>query len=332
VIAGLGDEYVDQNVVSAFLPRYREGQFPNVTTETDPSRIPWKHWFRDPVNIPVGPGESGVGRFEGAFYAANGFYRPKQDSNMRTLEGVIGEVNAEAWLRALYRAVPPIRAAYPEQRIVSGLAGTVIPFEIVSAWSPQLMTVRWFVDGREIEQARDGYSYALHADGAPHDVRVEIEDCTGGIRIPGAHEQTGAVAWTVSSQPVTAVSKAMTPPVRIGSWIRMQVDSSGHHVLGMASEEPRRPRMPRGAAESGFEYALLDAQGAMLAAGRIADPRVIRGPLALPGSPEVGHVTRTLPGGYYLIGIPEGGDARKLRIRKLDASMEKASTEQWLDL
>ena len=111
VIAGLGDEYVDRNVASAFLPRYREGQFPNVTTETDPARIPWRHWFADPARIPVALGESGVGRFEGAFYAANGFYRPKHDSNMRTLEGAVGEVNAEAWIRALYRAVPPIRAA-----------------------------------------------------------------------------------------------------------------------------------------------------------------------------------------------------------------------------
>ncbi len=137
VIAGLGDEYVDKNVADAFLPQYREGQFPNVTTETDPTRIPWRHWFTDPVHIPVAPGESGVGRFEGAFYAANGYYRPKQDSNMRTLEGPIGEVNAEAWLRALYRAVPPIRAAYPEQRFVSGLAGTDVEFEIVSPWSPE---------------------------------------------------------------------------------------------------------------------------------------------------------------------------------------------------
>jgi hypothetical protein len=332
VIAGLGDEYVDQNVVTAFLPRYREGQFPNVTTETDPSRIPWRHWFSDPVRIPVALGESGVGRFEGAFYAANGFYRPKQDSNMRTLEGAIGEVNAEAWLRALYRAVPPIRAAYPEQRSVAVLAGTVVEFEIVSAWSSRLMTVRWFLDGREIEQARGSYSYSLHADGARHDVRVEVQDGTGGIRMPGAHEHTGAVSWTVSNEPGSVVSKALPRPLRTAGWIRMQIDSSGHHVLGTTSHVPRRPARLGGAVDSGFEYALFDTQGAMLAAGSVADPRVVRGPLALPGAPGAGHVTRMLPGGYYLIGIPEGGDARKLRIRKLDASMEKASTEQWLDL
>jgi len=342
VIAGLGDEYVDKNVADAFLPPYHEGQFPNVTKETDPTRIPWRHWFSDPVHIPVAPGESGVGRFEGAFYAANGYYRPKQDSNMRTLEGPIGEVNAEAWLRALYRAVPPIRAAYPEQRFVSGLAGTDVEFEIVSPWSPEVVTVRWFVDGSEIEQARGRYSYALRADGGRHDVRVTIEDCTGGIRLPGAQEQLGTVAWTVSNAPGITVSKALAPPARIGSWIRMRVDSSGHSVLGITQGEPRLARTPGGSDDSGFEYALFDAGGAVLASGKAVDPRVIRGPLASPGGPGLGHVTRTLPGGYYLIGIPEGADAHKLRIRNQGASTEKtapaagsgetASTEQWLDL
>ena len=133
-----------------------------------------------------------MGRFEGAFYTASGYYRPKQDSIMRTLEGPVGEVNAEAWLRALYRAIPPIRAAYPEQRVVPGLAGTDVEFEIVSPWSPELMTVRWFVDGNEIEQARGSYFYRLHADGSRHEVRVTIEDCTGSIRAPDAREQAGA--------------------------------------------------------------------------------------------------------------------------------------------
>ena len=80
----------------------------------------------------------------------------------------------------------------------------------------------------------------------------------------------------------------------------------------------------------------------MLAAGKAADPRVIRGPLASPGATGRGHATRMLPSGYYLIGIPEGADVRKLRIRNQEASTEKtapaagsgetASTEQWLDL
>jgi hypothetical protein len=332
VIAGLGDEYVDQNVADAFVFRYREGQFPNVTTESDPARIPWRHWFIDPEHIPMAPGESGVGRFEGAFYAASGYYRPMQNSIMRTLEGPVGEVNAEAWLRALYRAVPPVSAAYPEDRVVVGRAGTDIQFGIVSPWAPDLMTVRWFVDGREIEASRDTYVYTLHADGGQHLVRATIEDSTGAIRSPDAQEQSGAVAWTVANDPRMAKSKTTTSSGRIGSWIRMRVDSSGHSVLAITPDESRRARTSAGPDDSAFEYAVLDAEGAVLAAGKVADPRIIRGPLASPGSVPMGHVSRVLPSGYYLIGIPEGADAHKLRIRQQDASMEKAATEQWLDL
>ena len=93
-----------------------------------------------------------MGRFEGAFYSASGFYRPKQDSIMRTAGAArLGEVNAEAWLRAMYRAVPPVSAAYPAQRVVAGPAGATVEFEIVSPWPPELMAVRWFVDGLEVD-------------------------------------------------------------------------------------------------------------------------------------------------------------------------------------
>lgn len=333
LIAGLGDEYVDDTVASNFVAQYREGRFPNVTTSSDPPRIPWRHWFADPAHIPGAPGETGVGRFEGAFYSASGFYRPKQDSIMRSLGAEVGEVNAEAWLRAMYRAVPPVRAAYPTQRVVAGLAGTTVAFELVSPWPPELMAVRWFVDGLEVEQARDAYRYSLHADGAQHEVRVSIEDCSGSIRAPGAREQVGSIAWIVSNESQIEASKALPRLPRVSGWIRMRVDPSGHGVLGLSSSEPRRARSLRGLDESGFEYALYDGGGAMLSEGLVADPRVIHGPLAPPGAAETGHAVRTLQSGHYLIEIPEGVDARRMRIRRLDGSIEKATqSEQWLDL
>jgi hypothetical protein len=333
VVAGLGDEYVDKNVADAFAPSYREGQFANVTTMNEPAHIPWRHWFTDPTHIPVTSGEAGVGRFEGAFYSANGYFRPKQDSIMRTLAAPVGEVNGEAWIRALYRAVPPISAAYPEQQVIAGPAGTPLAFEVVSPWPSDVLQVRWFVDGVEDERYRGLLGYSLQADGARHEVRVSVEDCTGRIRSPEAREQLGAVAWTVSDQTQIAASKAQPRLARIGGWIRMRVDASGHSALGSSSVEPRLVQSPRDAEASGFDYALYDEAGAVIAEGRIADPRVIRGPLGLPGEADPGHARRMLPSGYYLIGIPEGAEARKLRVRGSGGSIEKAAqNEQWLDL
>jgi hypothetical protein len=123
LVAGLADEYVDASVANGLLPYYKEGRFPNVTTTAEPGQIPWRHWFVDPEHIPMDTGEAGVGRFEGAYYTQSGFYRPMRDSFMRTVGAPIGQVNAEAWLRAQYRAVPPLGEIRPNRPNVIGYAG-----------------------------------------------------------------------------------------------------------------------------------------------------------------------------------------------------------------
>lgn len=331
LFAGLADEYVDP-ALGDLVPEYREGRFPNVTTAADPVQIPWRHWFADSARIPQAPGEAGVGRFEGAFYSANGFYRPKLNSIMRSLDGDMGEVNAEAWLRTLYRAVPPISAAYPAQRVVASPPGASAGFEIVSPWPPELMAVRWFVDDVEVPQARGAYRYQMTSDGAEHRVRVAIEDTSGGIRSPAATEHRAEVSWRMSNELRKDALKAQTGAKRMGGWVRMHVDPAGHRVLGTVTGEPQRNAVAHGPGESDFGYALFDADGAMVVEGRIADPRLVHGPLGPPGTPQSGHAVGTLPSGDYLIGIPEGTDVRRLRIRRL-GSLEKASlSEQWLDL
>ncbi len=201
LVAGLGDEYVDANVARGSVSFYEEGRFPNITTATEPGLIPWRHWFADPTRIPVDPAETGIGHFEGAFYMQNGFYRPKRDSIMRTLDAPVGEVNGEAWLRALYRAVPPLHAAYPAQPAVTGLAGDQLTFDVVSSWPGDVVSVRWWLDGAEVESARDSRRYVFATDGGAHEVRAQLQDRTGLIRDPLAREQTGEFKWSVSTGP-----------------------------------------------------------------------------------------------------------------------------------
>jgi hypothetical protein len=339
-LAQLGDEYVDAAVARESRKFYQEGRFPNVTTATDPALIPWRHWFADAQRIPVDPDETGIGRFEGAYYMPIGFYRPKSDSFMRSLHAPIGEVNAEAWVRALYRALPPLLGVLPAHRAVTGLPGEALEFKIVSEWPANIMAVRWHIDGVEVESARDTWRYVLQADGLTHEVRVSIEDRTGLIRNPDVREHKGGATWTVSGDdPSTRTAKA-SPERRIAGWIRMRVDSTGHAVMGMSDAEARTLRRPGMAADSGFEYALFDSGGTLLSRQRIDDPRVVRGPLPPPGMATTGHGIATLESGYYLIGIPEGADARKVRIRAMtgiekteaESMTQDPPTEQWLDL
>jgi hypothetical protein len=340
LVAGLADEYVDANIARGLLPYYKEGQFPNVTTVADAGRTPWRHWFADSAHIPADPGEEGVGRFEGAYYMQSGFYRPTRDSFMRTVGAPIGSVNAEAWLRAQYRAIPPLSATYPAHPAVSGYAGATLTFEIASLWPADVMTVRWFVDDVEIESARNARRFEFAADGLRHEIHVSTEDRTALIRAPEAREHIGNFTWTVSPGSALVASKAERNVDEVGGWIHMRVDTAGHEVLGVTTTEPLIPHRLGGAMESGFEYALFDAGGALLSERRIADPRAVRAPLALPGTSESGHQATTLESGYYLIEVPAGTEARKLRIRAVRELGENASVsktgatpiEQWLDL
>jgi hypothetical protein len=340
LVAGLADEYVDANVADGLLPYYKEGRFPNVTTTAEPGQIPWRHWFVDPEHIPMDSSESGVGRFEGAYYTQSGFYRPTRDSFMRTVGAPIGPVNAEAWLRAQYRAVPPLGAVHPNRRVVTGYAGDALEFEIASPWPAGLMTVRWFVDEIEIESAKDTWHYQFEADGHAHRLRVSIDDRTALIRAPEAHEHTGGFTWTISTNPSGVSSKASTPTDEIGGWIRMRVGSAGHEVMGITTHESVSAPRLGAVADGQFEYALFDAAGTLLSQRQIADPRIVRAPMALPGASVPGHQIVVLEDGYYLIEVPAGADARRLRIRTVQGSPETASQykiaatpiEQWLDL
>jgi hypothetical protein len=315
-VAGLADEYVDDVVAAEWMPFYFEGRFPNVTTLTDASQVPWRHWLADAV--------TGVGLYEGAFYASSGFYRPKQDSIMRTLEASIGEVNAEAWLRAQYRALPPVSEVSPAAGQVRGVAGQTLDFEVVSAWPRQVVSLRWFVDGSEVLGARDATTFRFTADGGDHRVEVRACDASGQIRATDAHEAESAHGWTVSPTTPPAAQKAARKPGAV-SWLRMRVDAGGHTLKGW------QPGAASGAANSrissangpDWRYTLLDEGGAQIAAGDITDPRIVRTALSAPGEPHAGHATAVLESGDYLIGVPSGVMPRKLRIAATAAGKQK---------
>ena len=259
---------------------------------------------------------------------------------MRTLDAPVGEVNAEAWLRALYRAVPPLVAAYPSQKAITGLAGNRLTFDVVSPWPPETVAVRWWLDGTEIESARDSRRCVFAADGAAHQLRATLEDRTGLIRDPRAQEQSAEFTWSVSGDPAVADFKAARAAREIGSWIHMRVDSTGHAVMGSSTLNARMSQRLNAFQEPEIEYTLVDSDGGVLSQGRVADPRVVRGPLAPPGEPPAGHDMALLESGDYLIGIPAGTGARRVRIRTLDRTAEAATEskvrsppiEQWLDL
>lgn len=311
-VAGLADEYVDAAVAAEWLPLYVEGRYPNVTRTREASAAPWRHWVAD--------GASGVGLYEGAFYAATGFYRPKQDSLMRTLEAPLGEVNAEAWLRAQYRALPPLATASPAATQVQGIAGSLVSFEAASPWPRAAVTLRWYIDGVEVPAARDRSRFEFQADGAEHTVEVRASDASGRIRAPDATEARATRTWRVSPSAV-AVSTKVDQTAKPATFLRVRIDAVEHSVVGW---EPARPGTSFADSDAeDWRYALLDDDGRVLASGVAADPRVVRSTLAAPGEPHTGHTVAVLDAGEYRVAVPEGLAPKTLRIAPTIRGAEK---------
>jgi hypothetical protein len=312
-VAGLADEYVDDVVAGEWLPLYVEGRFPNVTRQSSAEQAPWRHWLDDSAR--------GVGLFEGAFYIASGFYRAKQDSLMRTLDAPLGEVNAEAWLRAQYRSLPPLSSASPADPQVPALAGDTVQFSVVSAWPRGTVELRWRVDGVEVAGSIDASRFSFAADGLPHQVDVTARDVTGRIRAPDAGEATARRAWTVSPEAVRVSHKASVAAP--ATWLQVSVGPQGHQVRGRLEAPPSATSAFAPHAQAHWRYTLLDGEERVLAAGDLTDPRIAWTALPQPGQAQAGHVTALLDSGVYYVGIPQGASARKLRIAATAAGMEK---------
>jgi hypothetical protein len=313
-VAGLADEYIDAVVANEWSEFYFEGRFPNVTTATSAAHSPWRHWLEDSAN--------GVGLYEGAFYAATGFYRAKHDSFMRTLGAPIGEVNTEAWLRAQYRVLPPISSVLPAAASLRGLSGEQLEFSIVSAWSDQVIDVRWFVDGVEHEAARGARAFHLAADGGTHEVRVVARDASGRIRAPDAAEAGSSHGWAISPS-APAAGKADTAQ-GVGRWLLMRVDATGHTLVSQtAAGGSRIAATGVTGSPADWQYALLDDTGAAVVSGQIEDPRRVTTAMSAPGEPHAGHGSGLLESGHYLIGVPRGVSVQKLRIAATAAGNSK---------
>lgn len=198
-IAGLADEYVDSAIEGGRGGEFQEGLYPNVTGRTHPDEIPWRHWIADPDNLPTNPGDIGIGLFEGAYYSARGLYRPTWNSFMRNTGGPMHAVHAEAWVRRLYQSAPPILGSAPGRAAVTLAPGERRTFGIRRAFSNDVQRVRWYLDGQEIVSGRDVDQMACCTGlTGVHELKVEVTDVTGVIRLPGAPEIRQSRAWNVT--------------------------------------------------------------------------------------------------------------------------------------
>jgi hypothetical protein len=197
--AGLADEYVDESSAPIYLPYYCESCYANVTKVTDPNLIKWRHWFSDPVNIPTLPGQQGIGLFEGSYYHAKDFYRPKDSSFMLSLGAPVGEVNGEAWVSKLYQTIGMHYNQLPQQENVVQPRGQSMQFAFELSVGNAQQQVTWWLNEQQLPQFDNNTSIDCCQDQQQnYQLKARITDISGLIKDPAL--QSKEVQWNVQIQ------------------------------------------------------------------------------------------------------------------------------------
>jgi hypothetical protein len=143
--AGLGDEY------DSPYPGYPDTEEPNTTRETRRNLIKWRDWIEPFTPIPT-PETSTfanqVGLFEGAHFHTEGWYRPKLDCKMQTLEVDFCEVCKEALVLSAYTKLNLLQGSSPTANNLTVPGGGEIMLAVQTippAISP--LTYTWTIDG-----------------------------------------------------------------------------------------------------------------------------------------------------------------------------------------
>jgi len=199
-IAGLADEYVDSLVPETIVGGFVEGRFANVSRTSNPARTPWSHWIDQFVPAPNFPGDPRVGLFEGAFYQAEGFFRPTFNSRMRDNLALFGPVNGEQWVLSVYSLSRPVVDLSPLQREVTSIGGESQTFLVKPIFGSPIQQVSWFVDGEEVEFARGLDRLTLRERPGDYLVEVFVEDVSGSIRLPSPNASEFRWSWNLDVQ------------------------------------------------------------------------------------------------------------------------------------
>ncbi|NUP51382.1 MAG: hypothetical protein HOW97_29320, partial [Catenulispora sp.] len=163
-IGGLGDEYQVPYEASTGA---EAGDLANVTSRNadymKANKHKWWRWLGKPS-----PDGSTVGAYEGANYYAKGFYRPSEDSEMRTLGKPFNPPSAEALIESFYvsrygkDSIDPIDSVSPAptpggitDRSKTTLSASLVPLV------GQDYTVWWGIGGVAVPGSRGSTSLNL---------------------------------------------------------------------------------------------------------------------------------------------------------------------------
>jgi hypothetical protein len=196
--ASLADEY------DTYYASYTPQESYNATQQTNLNTVRWRSWIvtNTPILTPETPAYNDVvGVFEGAMYRTNGWYRPHNNSLMRSLGRPPGSVNREKFVLSYYQRIPPVESYVPAALTQSvtnlqELSFTVNP--MIPSEGPRLI-IQWYVDN--VVQSETNGTLSIVSDqlgNGAHTVAATVRDNTLFVRDDPSGVLRQIVRWRVS--------------------------------------------------------------------------------------------------------------------------------------
>ena len=196
--AGLADEY------DADYPGYTASEMPNNTAQTVRNLIKWNAWIDAATPVPTpetGAYDSAVGLFEGSMYRTTGWYRPHDNSLMRSLNRPVGNVNREKFLLAIYTQIDPVDAWTPVGVNITVNAFQQLSFSLTAKQSTAgSVQTQWYVD-QQLGPGATATTFSIISDAlgnGAHTVRAQTNDVSDFVRNDPTQLLKQSVTWNVS--------------------------------------------------------------------------------------------------------------------------------------
>lgn len=198
VVGGLGDEYTNS------YPGFPNIEEPNTTQETRRDYIKWRAWIDSSTPIPT-PATyrytDVIGLFEGAHYHATGWYRPKFDCLMHTInpDESFCEVCREAMVLAISRRVRLVDNFAPANTnlAVAPNQSVLLRLELLQPATHDL-DVQWFEDGVALNGATNVVLNLQLPGPEGHVVSAVVQDNTAFVRTDPTNILRQTVTWTIN--------------------------------------------------------------------------------------------------------------------------------------
>ena len=196
--ANLADEY------DVEYTGYFPSEKPNTTAQTVRNLIKWNAWIDATTPVPTpetAEYDNLVGLFEGSMYRTSGWYRPHNNSLMRSLNRPVGNVNREQFVLSIYSRVDAVDAWTPSGTNFSVNNFQRVPFGVTSKQSTtNSVETHWYLDNQLIP-GPSANTIEIISDvmgNGTHSVRAQSNDVTSFVRIDPSQLLKQSVTWNVN--------------------------------------------------------------------------------------------------------------------------------------